>query len=90
VPNNSPKKGQARQIYLDTEQEFLLDAIGVAMGQRRLGVKPRRSQLISTAVRNFIIDCEEEEDLREAIERARKALQGQADRVKEVKDDEDG
>ena len=61
-------KGNARNIYLNSEQALLLDAIGIAMGKRRIGVEPSRSQLIFfTAVRNFIVDCGEEEDLREAI-----------------------
>ena len=67
-------RGNARHIYLDDEQELILDAIGVAMGKRRLGVKAWRSQLIFTAVRNFIDDCMEEEDLREAIGKTRKHL----------------
>jgi hypothetical protein len=67
-------KGNARHIYLDNEQEVLLDAIGAAMGKRRLGVLASRSQLISTAVRNFIEDCRAEEDLKEAIEEATKNL----------------
>lgn len=77
VPRGGNKKGQARHIYLDREQEALLDAIGIAKGKRRLDVKATRSQLISTAVRNFIIDCGEEEDLREAMEDARKAMREQ-------------
>jgi hypothetical protein len=67
-------KGNARHIYLDVEQDQTLDAIGVAMGKRRLGVAASRSQLIFTAVRNFIDDCMEEEDLREAIGETRKHL----------------
>jgi hypothetical protein len=67
-------KGNARHIYLDDEQEQLLDAIGAAMGKRRLGVEASRSQLIFTAVRNFIDDCMQEEDLREAVAERRKYL----------------
>jgi hypothetical protein len=67
-------KGKACHIYLNKEQEFLLDAIGAAMGKRRLGVEPSRSQLILSAVRNFIEDCRAEEDLREAIEKAQAQL----------------
>jgi hypothetical protein len=67
-------KGNARHIYLDDEQEVILDAIGAAMGKRRLGVTGSRSQLIFTAVRNFIDDCIQEEDLKEAIGEARKHL----------------
>jgi hypothetical protein len=62
--------GNPCHIYLNKEQGFLLDAIGTAMGKRRLGVEPSRSQLILLAVRNFIDDCRAEEDLREAIEQA--------------------
>lgn len=67
-------RGNAYHIYLDNQQAFILDAIGVAMGKRRLGVEASRSQLISTAVRNFIEDCTVEEDLREAIAEARSQL----------------
>jgi len=67
-------KGNARHIYLDKEQEVLLDAVGAAMGKRRLGVQASRSQLIFIAVRNFIDDCGAEEDLREAAEEARTQL----------------
>jgi len=67
-------KGNTRHIYLNKEQEFLLDAISEAMGRRRLGVAASRSQLIFSAVRNFIEDCRVEEDLREAIETARTQL----------------
>ena len=67
-------KGNARHIYLDREQELILDAISVAKSKRRLDVEATRSQLIKTAVRNYIDDCKEEEDLREAIEEARKQL----------------
>lgn len=64
----------ARHISLDEEQELMLDAIGAAMGKRRIGVAASRSQLIFTAVRNFIDDCKAEEDLREAIQEARQRL----------------
>ncbi|MGD1211286.1 MAG: hypothetical protein ABR973_08030 [Candidatus Acidiferrales bacterium] len=67
-------KGTARHIYLNEEQAFLLDAIGAAMGKRRLGVEPSRSQLILSAIRNFIEDCRDEEDLREAIDEAKAQL----------------
>ena len=67
-------RGNARHIYLDNEQTLMLDAIGVAMGKRRLGIAASRSQLIFTAVRNFIDDCMVEEDLREAIGETRKHL----------------
>jgi metal-responsive CopG/Arc/MetJ family transcriptional regulator len=67
-------KGNARHIYLDHEQELILDAISVAKGKRRLDVEATRSQLIKTAVRNYIDDCKEEEDLREAIKEVRKQL----------------
>jgi hypothetical protein len=67
-------KGNACHIYLNKDQEFLLDAIGAAMGKRRLGVEASRSQLIFAAVRNFIDDCRVEEDLREAIEGAQAQL----------------
>jgi len=59
---------------LDDEQELMLEAIGTAMGKRRLGVAGSRSELIFTAVRNFIDDCMQEEDLREAIGETRKRL----------------
>jgi len=65
-------RGNARHIYLDNEQASILDAIGAAMGKRRLGVEASRSQLIFKAVKNFIEDCTVEEDLREAIEEARR------------------
>jgi hypothetical protein len=67
-------KGNARHIYLDHEQELILDAISVAKGKRRLDVEATRSQLIKTAVRNYIEDCKVEEDLRESIEETRKLL----------------
>jgi hypothetical protein len=67
-------KGNARHIYLDGEQELILDAIGAAMGKRRIGVSASRSQLIFTAVRNFIDDCMRDEDLREAILETRSQL----------------
>jgi len=67
-------KGNSRHIYLDKEQESVLDAIGAAMGKRRLGVEASRSQLIFTAARNFIDDCMADEDLREAIQEVRKHL----------------
>jgi hypothetical protein len=67
-------KGNARHIYLDREQELILDAISVAKGKRRLDVEATRSQLIKTAVRNYIEDCKEEEDLREAIAETRKRM----------------
>ena len=67
-------KGNACHIYLKTEQGLILDAIGKAMGKRRLGVEASRSQLISTAVRNFIEDCTAEEDLREVVVEIRKRL----------------
>jgi hypothetical protein len=53
------------------EQEIILDLIGETMGRRRLGAEATRSQLIFSAIRNFIEDCREEEDLREAIDQAR-------------------
>jgi hypothetical protein len=64
----------AHEEQLVTEfkmQEVLLDAIGTTMGKRRLGVEASRSQLIATAIRNFIEECREEEDLREAIDEKR-------------------
>jgi hypothetical protein len=67
-------KGNARHIYLDHEQELILDAITVAKGKRRLDVEATRSQLIKTAVRNYIEDCMAEEDLREAIGEVRRQL----------------
>jgi len=67
-------KGSARHIYLDHEQEVILDAIAATMGKRRVGVAASRSQLIFTAVRNFIDECLEHEDLREAIAETRKHL----------------
>ncbi len=67
-------KRNACHICLDDEQDLILDAIGTAMGKRRVGVEASRSQLIFTAVRNFIDDCMEEEDLREAIGETRKHL----------------
>jgi hypothetical protein len=67
-------KGNSRHIYLNKVQELVLDAISAARGKRRLDVEPTRSQLIFTAVRNFIEDCEAEEDLREAIKEARVQL----------------
>ena len=67
-------RGNARHIYLDNEQASILDAIGAAMGKRRLGVEASRSQLIFKAVKNFIQDCTADEDLKEAIEEARKRL----------------
>ncbi len=77
MPKGGSKKGQSYHVYLDKGQELILDAIGTAMGRRRLGVKASRSQLIFAAVRNFIVDCREEEDLRQAIEQADKAREGQ-------------
>lgn len=53
------------------QQEIILDAIGETVGRRRLGAKATRSQLIFSAIRNFIEDCRDEEDLREAIDEAR-------------------
>ena len=70
-------KGNACHIYLNKEQALLLDAIGAAKGKRRLDVEPTRSQLIFTAVQNFIEDCEAEEDLREAIKATRIHLAAQ-------------
>jgi hypothetical protein len=67
-------KGNARHIYLDHEQELILDAIGVAMGKRRIGVEASRSQLIKKAVSNFIDDCKADEDLSEAIGETRKQM----------------
>jgi metal-responsive CopG/Arc/MetJ family transcriptional regulator len=67
-------KGNARHIYLDHEQELILDAIGAAKGKRRLDVEASRSQLIKTAVRNYIDDCKAEEDLKEAIEETRRQI----------------
>jgi metal-responsive CopG/Arc/MetJ family transcriptional regulator len=67
-------KGNARHIYLDDQQEQILDAIIAAKAKRRLDVEASRSQLIKTAVRNYIDECMEEEDLREAIVEARKHL----------------
>jgi len=65
------KKGKPCHIYLNKGQERLLDAIGRTMGKRRLGVEASRSQLISKAIQNFIEDCRDEEDLREAIDKKR-------------------
>jgi len=66
------RKGSPSRIYLDKEQETILDAISEAKGRRHLDVRPNRSQLIATAIRNYISECEEaEEDLREAIREAR-------------------
>ncbi len=76
-------KGNAYHIYLDNEQASILDAIGVAMGKRRLGVEASRSQLISSAVRNFIDDCMAEEDLREAITEVRKQLEAKKEGLRE-------
>lgn len=67
-------RGNSRHIYLDKEQELILDAISAAKGKRRLDVEPTRSQLIFTAVRNYIEDCKADEDLREAIKEARVQL----------------
>jgi hypothetical protein len=53
------------------QQEIILDAIGETMGRRRLGAKITRSQLIFSAIRNFIEDCRDEEDLRETIDESR-------------------
>lgn len=53
------------------EQEIILDSIGETLGRRRLGAEATRSQLIFSAIRNFIEDCRDEEDLREAIDQAR-------------------
>ncbi len=66
----SGKKGDPFHMYLDREHGAFLDAIGEAMGKRRLGVSANRSQLISSAIRNFIEDCKVEEDLKEAIREA--------------------
>ena len=74
MPKGGAKSGEPCHIYLDKEQAVMLDAIGAAMGRRRLGVKAHRSQLISTAIRNFIVDCRDEEDLMVAIEDARRAF----------------
>jgi metal-responsive CopG/Arc/MetJ family transcriptional regulator len=82
----SRKKGRTGadcHIYLDREQEFVLDAIGETMGRRRLGVKANRSQLIATAIRNFIGDCEEEEDLRSAIREARELARNEREKAPE-------
>lgn len=49
------------------KQERILAAIAKAKGKRRLDVKPTREQLIEKAVANFIEDCMDDEDLREAI-----------------------
>ena len=65
-------KGKARHIYLGDEQELILDAIGAAMGKRRIGFEASRSQLIKKAVSNFIEDCMAEVDLNEAIGEIRK------------------
>jgi hypothetical protein len=73
-------KGNACHIYLNNEHALILDSIGAAMGKRRLGTEASRSQLIFTAIRNFIEDCTEEEDLREAIAEVRRQLA----RVKET------
>jgi hypothetical protein len=66
------RRGNPRHVYLDTEQMVMLDVIGETMGKRHLGVRAKRSQLIFTAVRNFIEECRQEEDLREAIDEHRK------------------
>jgi len=71
---NEMARGKACHIYLNREQRLVLDAIGAAMGRRRLGVAASRSHLILTAIRNFIEDCLVEEDLKEAIEETRKQL----------------
>ncbi len=76
-------KGNACHIYLNNEQGPILDAIGAAMGKRRLGVAASRSQLIFTAVRNFVDDCMAEEDLREAITGTRKQLEATRERPHE-------
>lgn len=77
VMRKTGRKGSACHIYLDREQSALLDAIGAAMGRRRLGAKASRSQLISTAIRNFIDDCHVEEDLKEAMDQARQLIRDQ-------------
>jgi hypothetical protein len=68
----SPKVRKARHINLDEEQRIILEAIGETMGKRRLGVRADRSQLIFSAVRNFIDDCRADEDLRQVIDDIRK------------------
>jgi len=62
------RKGNPEHVYLNTDQRILLDIIGETMGKRQLGVTAKRSQLIATAIRNFIKECRQEEDLREAID----------------------
>jgi DNA-binding transcriptional ArsR family regulator len=56
---------------LGEEQEIILEVIGETMGKRRLGIRATKSQLVLSAIRNFIDDCREEEDLKEAIDEAR-------------------
>ena len=81
VPNK--RRGDPSHIYLDKQQAALLDAIRLSMGKRRLGVIASRSQLIHTAIRNFISDCEAEEDLREAMKDARAGVANRTDSVSE-------
>ena len=68
MPKGGSKLGNSRHVYLDSEQCLILDTIGETMDKRRLGVNASRSQLISKAIRNFIEECRQEEDLREAID----------------------
>ena len=68
----SSKQGSSRHVYLDKEQELILEVIGETMGKRRLGVKATRSQLIYSAVRNFIDEnAAADDDMKEAINQAR-------------------
>jgi hypothetical protein len=61
-------RGTARNVYLDKRQVEILESIAQAMGQGRIGIRPKRSQLIVKAVENFINDCRKRRKLRDAIE----------------------
>ena len=74
MQKSSSRVRKAIHVNLDEEQRVILDAIGETMGKRRLGVRADRSQLIFTAVRNFIEECREEEDLKPVIDEVRRLM----------------
>ena len=65
-------------MYLTKDQEAILDAIGKAMGNSRIGIEPSRSQLIAKAIGNYIEDSKQDSILRQVIERAEVELTKQS------------
>ncbi len=60
-------KGKAVNVYVPNELIASLDAIGAAMGEGEIGIRPTRSQLFTKAIENFIAACAKNDHLKLAL-----------------------